>query len=100
MPERYAYMVMSRCVMDLKFYINTTSGYCGNCTEDHLFFGGDAGIRGHVEGSLKHYRTLPVKPEWLHLKKLHRLASKSMKLSFEKQGVNKDQPRRKRCQNI
>lgn len=80
MPDKYPYMVMSRCAMDLKFYINTMSGYCGNCTEDHLFFGGEAGIKGHVEGSLKHYKTLPETPQWLSIKKLHRLASKAIKL--------------------
>ena len=86
--ERYKYMVMSRCQMDLKFYINTLSGHCGNCTDNHLFFGGAAGIKGHVEGCLKHYRTLPDRPRWLHPKKLRRLASRAMRLSMDKLNLN------------
>ena len=78
MPEKYPYMVMSRCVMDLEFWINTKSGHCGNCTEDHLFFGPT--IKEHVQKSLKHYTTLPIRPKWLHTRKLHRLASKAIKL--------------------
>jgi len=78
MPEQYAYMVMSRCMMDLEFWINTKSGYCGNCTPNHLFFGST--IEEHVHYSLTHYKTLPVKPKWLSTKKLHRLASKAIKL--------------------
>jgi hypothetical protein len=79
MPEKLAYMVMSRCTMDLKFYITTMTGYCGNCTDYHIYFGG--GIKNHVEKSLSLYETLPDRPKWLHRKKLHRLASKAMKLS-------------------
>jgi len=78
MPECYPYMVMSRCVMDLEFWINTKSNYCGNCTNNHLFFG--PSIEDHVCKSLKHYRTLPIKPKWLHVRELHRLTSKAIKL--------------------
>ena len=80
MGEEYAYMVMDRCRGDLKFYINTKTGYCGNCTDSCLFFGN---IKDQVEGMLRHYRTLPVRPVWLRTKELHRLCSRAMKLSLE-----------------
>lgn len=75
----YEYMVMSRCLMDLEFYINTEAGYCGNCREDHLFFGD---IKSHINGCFQQYRKLPIKPKWLHPKKLRRLASKAIKLKM------------------
>ena len=69
--------------MDLQFYITTQAGYCGNCTDSSLFFGN---IKDHVIGSLKHYKTLPETPKWLPIHKLHRLASKAIKLSNSNQG--------------
>jgi hypothetical protein len=77
MNQEYAYMVMSRCVMDLKFYINTKAGYCGNCREDNLFFGD---LESHIKGSLSHYRKLPISPKWLPEKKLRRMCSRAITL--------------------
>lgn len=82
MGHRYRYMLMSRCEMDLKFYINTMSGHCGNCREDNLFFGS---VEKHIAGSLRHYRTLPVKPVWLSERKLKRLCSRAITLKNRRQ---------------
>lgn len=62
MDNTFNYMLLGRLQMDIEYFL----GYGGR-SEKHLYYGT---AKEHIKETIKLWKSLPIKPEWLRASKL------------------------------
>ena len=62
MDNKFNYILLGRLQMDIEYYLGH-----GNRCEKHLYFNN---AKKHIKETIKLWKSLPIKPEWLRAKKL------------------------------